>query len=316
MRTVETGGRYELCLRTGPFSYYGPFVGISQLTAVTTCGLDMLRRISTQFSFIEDLIKVCIQHNVRLAWPWAHEPVPTAYKILKGIVEYHQGILVFWTDRFIALIIEIFDYIEIKSTPQGFIEKLDRCHNIWMGVIPCHESFERLDGLADRIAVCPADRAHSAGIIETILRLGGWDKSQREREISHERSSLEILPPCISSITLRPASLAHPIARSSTSSCPWTNGSPGMEIIAQYPMGIRTWFSPAPAIWTKSSWVIQEFQCVDKRFRASGLPRVWVYVYSSLTLRFVAHSAKIDGVIHGSKTNQPPRLTPRTLETS
>lgn len=136
---------------------------------------------------------------------------------------------------------------------------------------------------------------------------------KREKKKKKMLCEVPDLPPWRSIIILTPASLAHPIAWSRYPSCPCTYGSPGNGLTAQYPIGMRTWFKPARAIWKKSSLVIQDLQWASRRLNASSCPKTWLKVYSSFTSWLVSHGWKRDGVIHGSRTNHPPKFTARTF---
>ena len=59
----------------------------------------------------------------------------------------------------------------------------------------------------------------------------------------------------------------------------------------------------------KSACVMKVRQCRSRVARAAVGPRAWDRVYSS---REPGTAEKREGVIHGSRTNQPPRLTPWT----
>jgi hypothetical protein len=140
----------------------------------------------------------------------------------------------------------------------------------------------------------------SRSVIEELRNISVCEVKRR-----HFRNS----PPCRSIITFKPALFAQSSASPNFSYAPCTNGSPSIGMTLQYPIGMRTWFSPAAAIWRKSSWLKNESQWPCSFDFAASFPSSSVNVHSS----FAPLPSKRDGVIHGSSTNQPPVLTPRTF---
>lgn len=119
--------------------------------------------------------------------------------------------------------------------------------------------------------------------------------------------------PCKSMITLMPTWPAQLTPFSRKSAAPLAYGESELSN-AQYPTGILTRLKPLSLIFSKSeSWT--QFSQWGFRTSLSALsaPSACVRVYSSTMPRELSNCWKIEGVIQGSSTSQPPILTPRTF---
>lgn len=164
----------ELGQRPAPFAHDGPFVCIPQRRALRTRRLDVPRGRQIDFALTENLIPVHVQHDVILAGPGAHEPIPV-FNPLKRIMENHHGISLRWLQTngvIVPFEVKIFHQIHIQGEPKGFVDELDRRHDIGLRGITLHEPFDGIHRLSDGIALLPVDGTRAARVVVTVLRTG------------------------------------------------------------------------------------------------------------------------------------------------
>ena len=117
-------------------------------------------------------------------------------------------------------------------------------------------------------------------------------------------------------ITLSPTWPAQLTPWSRNSAAPLAYGESELSN-AQYPTGILTKLKPLSLIFSKSESLTQFCQWgLRTSLSALSAPSDCVRVNSSTIPREPSNCWKIEGVIQGSRTSQPPMLTPRTFSSA
>ena len=157
-------------LRTGPFADDGPLVGARELRAQSTGGGDVVGWTHGDLGRGEDLVLVGVEEDVLVARRrLGHEAVPVGLEVFKGVMDAGCVITTGAGHGLVARLVEGFDLVEIEVGTERFIEELDGRDDVGVARVMLGEALKCGDGLADRVALLPINRAVTATVVEAIL---------------------------------------------------------------------------------------------------------------------------------------------------
>ena len=137
---------------TGPFAADGPLAGAGHLVTKVAGGLDVVAEAHGNLVHAEDLVVVSIQEQI----PHAGAPVAPGCHAFEGVVEGDSNVRVLQVAP--AVHVELANSVHVEIRAERLVEKLDRGDG-WVGGMVVTDLVQHLDGLGNRVALCPLYRA-------------------------------------------------------------------------------------------------------------------------------------------------------------
>ncbi len=123
---------------------------------------------------VENLIHVCVEHDVVNTGGRVHEAIPIA-EALESVMNDHRGVGIVVTDSAPSIIVELLEHTKVKRRPKWFIENGNGSHDVGVWSIALCESTNSVNGLRDSIARLPLNGAIATAVVEAILRARSCD---------------------------------------------------------------------------------------------------------------------------------------------
>lgn len=263
---------------------------------------------------VEDLVLVMIDNHILCIIVLRCEEAVHPARDFETVVE-HDGHITDLAKVVVSIAIEVFDHLLVQLEQERLVERLDRDDNIlhrWYGILLLDNAKCEV-GVAKTVSIAPArNRGPVAGMIKAVLRLGCAVKIDHYLQASLSR-------PINCSVQIRGGALS---IRS-----PWIDVAPVPNWNADQ---IEASFLDLPEVVKRHEAVPMRLEDIGTVLLADFLAQSPLIddgpVVRAMTLKngrcnetmVVSDKKQTSGVnvTHDSRTNQPPRLTPRTLTLS
>lgn len=129
----------------------------------------MLGRALRDLTLVEDLVLMCVEHDVVDPGLLIHEAVPKIHDVLEGVLNHHGRVTVAVADGSPTIVVEFLDSTEVQGKAERLVKKLDGGDHIGVGRVTLGKTTDRVESLGDGVALLPADRTVTATVVETVL---------------------------------------------------------------------------------------------------------------------------------------------------
>jgi len=120
-------------------------------------------------TLVEDLILMCVEHDVVDSGLLIHEAVPKVHDILEGVMDHHGRVTVAVANGSPTIVVEFLESTEVQGKAERLVKKLDGGDHVGVGRVTLGKTTDGVESLGDGVPLLPADRTVTATIVKTVL---------------------------------------------------------------------------------------------------------------------------------------------------
>ena len=158
-------------LRSSPFANNGPFIRVIDLSCKSTGRLNMLGRSLRNLALAENLILVCVKHDVVNTRLGVHEAIPVL-DTLEGVVDGDDSVGAAIANIAPSVVVKLLQVVQVDIWPERLVDKLDGGNDVRIARVALRQARNGIECLLYGVALLPVDRCFAATVVEAILGAG------------------------------------------------------------------------------------------------------------------------------------------------